>query len=803
MRHDGNIMATSRSKIDGRTAALFALALALMVSLVVAWRIDAEATTTPPATTYELTVVDEQGDPVVGAKVTHGQMASVTGADGTVAVELRSPELAIVAATGMLSDAIVIGSPGHERPTLQLLASSGPGGERTVMHFAGDFMMGRRYLEPADDEEPMVVDAATARAVVSAIAPLFSMADLSTVNLESVVGTLADEDAYAGKRYLLQSPPETLESLDELGVDLVTLGNNHINDWLDAGLASTVRNLDAAGVLHTGAGSTAADAALPAMVSAGELTIGMVSMTTVTGDYVNDSLPDATAPEPATLAEQDRWQYEKRDFGFGVAGDAAYVPLASRRPGTMWRLFDSIEPDLTEGDGAALWREMTRTYPELQDWVARRGHGGAALYSRSSVTDAVAAARSAGADLVIVQLHGGYQFAEVSSDYFGKATRAAVDAGADLVVGHHPHILQGFEIYEDTLIAYSLGNFVFDQDFLSTHPSVVLRTVFEGTNLIEATIFPVIIDGYRPVAAGGDLADAILRQVNEASLQNAESLRLPDRRIGSTRTEAPVTAVVVNDQGRGRIEAWRQPVPLPLAVAAAVPTPVGGTLIQIGDDTDGLLIGRDLFGYGDLEDLQADDLSEGGLEWSVPPLSLEIDPTSPAGQWVVRLDRTSQHLNDLVARTAARVSMPQHRWFDSDGAPVDGDATFSVRVWGKRVGAGIPFVRVIYYEFDDTDPTREPDSTPLETVDVELPLVNNGEWQELWVDLPPPPIGANTALVGVGLAPPESGSGTVWIDGLQVIEWRSADDTPSGTWVNAAYVKATQFEERVLTAAAD
>ena len=63
------------------------------------------------------------------------------------------------------------------------------------------------------------------------------------------------------------------------------------------------------------------------------------------------------------------------------------------------------------------------------------------------------------------------------------AVRAAVDAGADLVIGHHPHVLQGFEYYADTLIAHSLGNFVFDQDFLLTQPSspsagqlVVLRT---------------------------------------------------------------------------------------------------------------------------------------------------------------------------------------------------------------------------------------------------------------------------------------------------------------------------------------
>ncbi len=794
-------MATDSTKIDGRTAALFALAVALMVALVVAWRIDAEATTTPPEQSYQLTVLNELDQPVAGATVEYDGRAVVTGADGTIEIALRSPDLAIVHATGMLSDAVVIGTPEQTDATIRLLAASGPGGGRTVMHFAGDYMMGRRYVESEGDDPPMVFDRSSARSVVSDIAPLFSLADLSTVNFESVLGTLSFDDAYPGKRYLLQSPPDTAAALDELGVDLVTLGNNHVNDWLDAGLASTLRNLDNAGIAHTGAGITAADAAEPAIISAGHLQVGIVSMTTVTGDYVNDSLPDATAPEPANVADKDRWQYELREFGFGTAGEAAFVPNSTRRPGTMWRLFDQMESELSARDAADLWLEITRVYPELQDWVARRGHGGAARYSRDAVAAAVAAARDAGADLVIVQLHGGYQFADVSSDYFGKATRASVDAGADLVIGHHPHVLQGFEIYKDTLIAYSLGNFVFDQDFLSTHPSIVLRTVFEGTELIAATVYPVILDDYRPVAATGAVADKILNQINEASLQDAESLRLPDLRIGSTPTDAPVTAMVINEHGRGTIAPLVGASAQTISIGAAVPTPLDGTLIQLDGGTEGLLIGRDIFGYGSLEDLQADGTTGGALEWSVPPHSLEIDPTSPESPWVVRLDRTSQHLSEVVARTAARVSMPEHRWFDAEGTGIDGTATYSVRVLGKRVGAGIPFVRVSFYEFDDTDPTREPDSTPLETIDLELPLVNNGEWHELWVDLPALPDGANTALVGLGLAPPESQSGTVWIDGLEVIEWRAADETPPGTWVTAEYVMGGEFTERTLTVA--
>lgn len=787
--------------MDSRNAALVALAVAIMVALVVAWRFDAVATSAPPEQPYELRVVDESGSPIEGAFVDYRDSHDTTNAEGTVLFDLSGPELVVVSAEGMIPDAIVVGTPETPSLTLGLLATEGPGGQRTVMHFGGNFMMGRRYQDPTSPDTPVVDDEESARAVVADIAPLFGLADLVSINFESVVGTLADDDAYPGKRFLLQSPPQTMAALDELGVNVATLGNNHINDWLEAGVASTIRNFESAGIAHPGGGTTADEALQPALIDTGAVRIGVVSMTTVTGDYVNDSLPSATAPVPAAITEEDEWQYEARTFGFGDADDSAYVATSKRRPGAIWELYDGLEAELPPGDAADLWQDIARVYPELQDWVARRGHGGAARYSRSAVEESVAAARASGADLVVVQLHGGFQFAEVSSDFFGRATRAAVDAGADLVIGHHPHVLQGFEIYENTLIAYSLGNFVFDQDFLVTHPSVVLRTVFEGTELLEATLYPVMLANYRPVPVGGYIADRILRQITEASLQDAESIRLPDLRIGSSRTATPVTATVASNQGRGTIVTLNANTTAKLSLAAGTPLALDNTLVRIDDATTGLLIGRDLFGYGDLEDVQADGVVEGGLEWSLPPDSLEINLDSPAGPWTARLNRTAQHLVETTARTAARVSMPAHRWFDETGQPVDGIATYSVRVWAKRVGAGIPFVRVIAYNFDDTDPTREPKSASLETIDIELPLVNDGEWHELWVEVPALPAGTNSALVAVGLAPPESQSGSVWIDGMAVVEWRQADLVPLDSWVAADYIQSSNGRDVTLTVA--
>jgi hypothetical protein len=112
---------------------------------------------------------------------------------------------------------------------------------------------------------------------------------------------------------------------------------------------------------------------------------------------------------------------------------------------------------------------------------------------------------------VIVQIHGSYQFADVSPSFFLDRAHAAADPGADLVIGHHPHVLQGFEWYDGTLIAHSLENFVFDQDLSSTFSSMILRTVYEGDRLVSATVLPVLLVDYRPVMAAGPPAQAILR----------------------------------------------------------------------------------------------------------------------------------------------------------------------------------------------------------------------------------------------------------------------------------------------------
>lgn len=83
------------------------------------------------------------------------------------------------------------------------------------------------------------------------------------------------------------------------------------------------------------------------------------------------------------------------------------------------------------------------------------------------------------ADLVLTFMHWGHEYELEPSDRQKSLARAMIDAGADAVIGGHPHVVEGFELYKDKPIAYSLGNFVFD-DFKDVNESAMLEPSRRG-----------------------------------------------------------------------------------------------------------------------------------------------------------------------------------------------------------------------------------------------------------------------------------------------------------------------------------
>lgn len=134
----------------------------------------------------------------------------------------------------------------------------------------------------------------------------------------------------------------------------------------------------------------------------------------------------------------------------------------------------------------------------------------------AAVTGAIAQA-AARADYTFVAWHWNLEFSTAPSGLETSEAKAAIDAGADVVFAHHPHVLQGLEAYNGGLICYSLGNLVFD-GCTSTRTQTVLVTTKVSPSAIEATLTPVQLDGYgKPSIATGANARTILESVKSYS----------------------------------------------------------------------------------------------------------------------------------------------------------------------------------------------------------------------------------------------------------------------------------------------
>ena len=151
------------------------------------------------------------------------------------------------------------------------------------------------------------------------------------------------------------------------------------------------------------------------------------------------------------------------------------------------------------------------------------------LERTQQLKDNIAKVKADGAQVVIVIFHWGNEKEEVPDNNQMTLGRLAIDEGADLVCGHHPHVLQGIETYKGKSIVYSLGNFcfggnsapsdmdtmIFQQTFTVTNGSVQTDNV---TNIIPCSISSAYgYNNYQPTPAEGDEADRIMQKIQERS----------------------------------------------------------------------------------------------------------------------------------------------------------------------------------------------------------------------------------------------------------------------------------------------
>jgi poly-gamma-glutamate capsule biosynthesis protein CapA/YwtB (metallophosphatase superfamily) len=170
---------------------------------------------------------------------------------------------------------------------------------------AGDTMLGRGV---ADE-----IDAAGPHGLFSAeIRELFSSADLGVLNLECCISRRGTPWDGPEKLFHFRAPPQAVDALTELGVDCVTLANNHALDYGETALADTLASLSAAGIAVTGAGADLEQARAPAMLQADGLTVAIAGLTdhpaefAATADRPGVRYVDLHAGVPPELAHEIR-----------------------------------------------------------------------------------------------------------------------------------------------------------------------------------------------------------------------------------------------------------------------------------------------------------------------------------------------------------------------------------------------------------------------------------------------------------------------------------------------------------------
>ena len=206
--------------------------------------------------------------------------------------------------------------------------------------------------------------------------------------------------------------PEKVSMFQELGIDIVTLANNHALDFGTDALLDTCSTLDDAGILRVGAGANLEEAKKPVFMEAKGRKIGFLGASRV--------IPESS------------WN------------------AASKEPGM-----------LTTYDPSLLLEEIKK-------------------------------AREA-CDYLVIYVHWGIERDERPQEYQRILGQRYIDAGADLVVGSHPHVMQGLEYYKGKPIVYSLGNFVFGSSIPKT---ALLKVEWDGEDALLRLVPGTSSGGY-------------------------------------------------------------------------------------------------------------------------------------------------------------------------------------------------------------------------------------------------------------------------------------------------------------------
>ena len=173
---------------------------------------------------------------------------------------------------------------------------------------------------------------------------------------------------------------------------------------------------------------------------------------------------------------------------------------------------EARRPDIIEVKGQ---RIAYLGYYDADLHAADQGKAGINSRRNNRVAEDIRALRGQ-VDWIIVNYHWGVELADYPGDWQIDLARFTIDQGADLVVGHHPHVLQGAEVYKGRPIVYSLGNFIFGGNARSDYDTAVLKVSLKDRNM-KVEFLPVEVKKFQPNVVKGAAGSRILKHVEQIS----------------------------------------------------------------------------------------------------------------------------------------------------------------------------------------------------------------------------------------------------------------------------------------------
>lgn len=330
--------------------------------------------------------------------------------------------------------------------------------------------------------------------------------DATVTNLEVIVHDYEHSPSPSSGGTYMRAPPKILNELAAMGCNLFSAATNHVFDFGHGGVETTLRELNERGLAAAGLGANLYEARRPAYVETAAGRVAMVSAcSSITPGSAagpqSPSLPGRPGLNPLSVdpvyhvTESDIERLEAVSEASGI--EAMKQSWLERG---LYYNHDWNDPEYFHFGDMKFRTVDDESQAGLKYEVAED--------DRTAILDWIAEA-DANADWVVMTHHAhqgvdGRQTTRETPQFVQKFARDCVDAGADLFVGTGPHVLRGVEVYDDSPIFYSLGNFLVQNETVERLPP----TSFERYGLDERAKVSSVFDArlYEDGEPKGDLA---------------------------------------------------------------------------------------------------------------------------------------------------------------------------------------------------------------------------------------------------------------------------------------------------------